>query len=75
MLIVFIGSKDINKLGGIENYTYNLCLELIKLGHTPIVYCATDNNNYINLKGIHVYNIKSIRFGFLTGAINSLRAT
>ena len=75
MLIVFIGSKDINKLGGIENYTYNLCLELIKLGHTPIVYCATDNNNYINLKGIHIYNIKSTRFGFLTGAINSLRAT
>ena len=33
MKIAFIGGRDIHKLGGIENYMYNLATELVKLGH------------------------------------------
>lgn len=39
MKIAFIGGRDIHKLGGIENYMYNLATELVKLGHEPVVYC------------------------------------
>ena len=44
MKIAFIGGRDIHKLGGIENYMYNLATELVKLGHEPVVYCESDRN-------------------------------
>ena len=39
MKIVFIGSRDIHLLGGIENYMYNLSTRLVRMGHEAVVYC------------------------------------
>lgn len=75
MKIVFIGSKDIHKLGGIENYTYCLSHELLKSGHIPIVYCFSDRQYIDYSEGFKIVNIKSVKAGFLTGSINSLIAT
>lgn len=43
MKIVFIGCKNIHKLGGIENYMLNLTRELTRLGHECIVWCESDH--------------------------------
>lgn len=54
MKIVFIGGRDIHKLGGIENYMYNLATQLVRMGHEPIVFCESDHNGEETVNGFRV---------------------
>ena len=60
MKIAFIGARDIHKLGGIEAYTYNLCTELVKMGHEPVVFCESDRDEEEIVNGFYVYHQKSL---------------
>lgn len=61
MKIAFIGGRDIHKLGGIEAYMYNLCTELVKMGHEPLVYCESDRDEVELLNGFTVIHQKSFK--------------
>lgn len=78
MKIVFIGGRDIHKIGGIENYMYNLSSHLIKEGHTPIVFCESDRNEEEDFEGIKVIYIKGPKSALLckpyVGLIATLKA-
>lgn len=74
MKLAFIGGRDIHKLGGIEAYTYNLCTELVKMGHEPIVYCESDRDGEEWVNGFHVYHQKSLDSKFKTKPYLGLRA-
>lgn len=54
MKIVFIGGRDIHKLGGIENYMFNLATQLAKLGHEAIVFCESNRNRDEHINGFRV---------------------
>ena len=75
MKIAFIGGRDIHKLGGIENYMYNLATQLVKMGHEPIVFCESDHNGEEWLNGFRVIHQKSIKNGFLCKPWLGLKAT
>lgn len=75
MKIVFIGGRDIHKIGGIENYMYNLSSHLIKEGHTPIVFCESDQNGEEIFEGIKVIYIKGPKNGLLCKPYVGLIAT
>lgn len=75
MKIAFIGGRDIHKLGGIENYMYNLATELVKLGHSPVVYCESDKNDVEFINGFKVIYQKSIGGRFLCKILLSYKAT
>ncbi len=75
MKIVFIGGRDIHILGGIENYMYNLATELVKMGHTPIVYCESDHVWKENVNGFEVRYIRGPKSNLLCKPWVSLRAT
>lgn len=74
MKIVFIGGRDIHKLGGIEAYTYNLCTELVKMGHEPLVYCESDRNAEEWVNGFHVIHQESLGSKFRTKPVLGRRA-
>ena len=75
MKIVFIGGRDIHKLGGIENYMYNLATQLVKLGHTPVVYCESDRNETEYVNGFKVIHQKSWGGRYLCKIWLSYKAT
>lgn len=75
MKIVFIGGRDIQSLGGIESYMYNLSLELIKLGHIPVVYCESNKNYEENIRGIKVIYLKGTKNNIICKPWCSLKAT
>lgn len=75
MKIVFIGGRDIHILGGIENYTLNLATELVKLGHTPVVYCESDQNGKEIVNGFEVRYVKGPKSNLVCKPYVSLRAT
>ena len=54
MKIVFIGGRDIHKLGGIENYMLNLTRELVRLGHECVVWCESDHSGVEWVNGVKV---------------------
>lgn len=58
MKIVFIGGRNIHRLGGIENYMYNLATQLVKMGHEPIVFCESDYNGEESVNGFRVIHQK-----------------
>lgn len=58
MKIVFIGGRDIRSIGGIENYMLNLASQLVKMGHSPIVFCESDKNDEITINGFKVFLVK-----------------
>jgi len=74
MRLAFIGGRDIHKLGGIEAYTYNLCTELVKMGHEPIVFCESDRDDEEIVNGFKVYHQKSLDSIFKTKPYLGLRA-
>lgn len=74
MKIAFIGGRDIHKLGGIEAYTYNLCTELVKMGHEPLVYCESDKEDEEWVNGFHVIHQKSLASKFRTKPLLGRRA-
>lgn len=74
MKIAFIGGRDIHKLGGIESYMYNLCTELVKMGHEPLVFCESDRDEIEQLNGFTVIHQKSINSRFWNKPLLGLRA-
>lgn len=75
MKIVFIGGRDIHKLGGIENYMYNLATQLVKMGHEPIVFCESDHNGEEWVNGFRVIHQKSPKSKYLCKTGLSIKAT
>ncbi len=75
MKIVFIGGRDIHKLGGIENYMYNLATQLVRLGHQPIVYCESDCSRTEFVNGFEVRYTKGPKSNLLCKPIVGLKAT
>lgn len=75
MRIAFIGGRDIRKLGGIENYMYNLATKLVGMGHEPIVYCESDHNGEEIINGFKVIYQRSIGGRYLCKILLSYRAT
>lgn len=75
MKIVFIGGRDINLLGGIENYMLNLSSQLVKMGHTPIVFCESDHNAEKYINGFRVIYLKGLKSPFLCKPYVGLKAT
>ena len=74
MKIAFIGGRDIHKLGGIEAYMYNLCTELVKMGHEPLVYCESDRNEIEELNGFTVIHQKAFKSKYWIKPILGWRA-
>lgn len=74
MKIAFIGGRDIHKLGGIEAYTYNLCTELVKMGHEPVVFCESDRDESEMVNGFLVYHQKSLPSKYKTKPYLGFRA-
>ena len=74
MKIAFIGGRDIHKLGGIEAYTYNLCTQLVKMGHEPVVFCESDREEEEWVNGFHVYHQKSLDSKYKTKPYLGLKA-
>lgn len=75
MKIAFIGGRNIHKLGGIENYMYNLASELVRLGHEPVVYCESDCNMIEWVNGFKVVHRKSVGGRFLCKIFLSYKVT
>ena len=61
MKIVFIGCRDITKIGGIENYMYNLTTHLDQKGFSCVVYCESDKQKHEFINGVEVYYWKSFK--------------
>lgn len=75
MKIVFIGGRDIHKLGGIENYMLNLATHLVKFGHEPIVFCESDHNGEELINGFKVIYMRGLRSNLLCKPWVGLKAT
>ena len=75
MKIVFIGCKDIHKLGGIESYMSNLSAELIRRGHEPVIYCESNRNSVEYEKGIKLIHYKAPKNIYLSKIWVGLKAT
>lgn len=78
MKIVFIGGRDVHRLGGIESYMYNLSGTLAGLGHHPVVYCESDRNGTVYENGIKIVYQKgplnSLMCKPLLGLVSTVRA-
>lgn len=78
MNIAFIGGRDIHKLGGIEAYMLNLCTQLVKLGHSPIVYCESERNYTEFVNGFRVVHWKAPKSVYICkiflGLVSTLHA-
>lgn len=75
MKIVFIGGRDIHKIGGIENYMYNLSSCLVSLGHVPIVFCESNKNREEYVNGFKVIYVKGPKSALICKPYVSLVAT
>ena len=75
MKIVFIGTRDLNTIGGIESFTRNLSRELVRLKVSPVVYCESDHFGKTTLSGIEVISLKSLPSRFITKPILGIIAT
>jgi glycosyltransferase involved in cell wall biosynthesis len=73
--VIFIGGRDIHKLGGIENYMYNLATHLVRMGNEPVVYCESDRNDVEYINGFKVIHQKSIKNVYLNKIVLGLKAT
>lgn len=75
MKIAFIGGRDIHKLGGIENYMYNLATELVRMGHEPIVFCESDHDGEETVNGFRVIHQKGFNSNLICKPWLGLKAT
>lgn len=75
MKIAFIGGRDLNSLGGIENYMLNLATQLVKMGHTPIVFCESDHNGSEVVNGFKVIHQKGFKSNLICKPWLGLKAT
>jgi len=44
--------------GGLSNYLFKISKELIKMGHTPLIFVVSDKNEEIFFNGIKVFRVK-----------------
>ena len=44
--------------GGLSNYLFKISKELIKMGHSPLIFVVSDKNEEIFFNGIKVYRVK-----------------
>lgn len=65
MKIVFISSRSLDNIGGIETYMKNLCPRLVKLGHEVIIYTEGIENGKSTFAGVQIISFKSVRNKFL----------
>ncbi len=75
MKIVFIGGRDVKKIGGIESYMYNLASHLVKYGHEPIVFCESDHNEEEIVNGFRVIHMTGPKSYLLRKPLVGLKAT
>ncbi len=75
MKILFIASRSIEELGGIENYMANLCPRLVKLGHEVILYTEGNNFSEHYFMGVKIISFRSIQSKFLNKILIALKAT
>lgn len=75
MKIVFIGTRDLNTIGGIESFTRNLSNELVRLKVSPVVYCESDHFGKSTLNGVEIISLKSLPSRFITKPILGIIAT
>lgn len=75
MKIAFIGGRDIHTLGGIESYTLHLATHLVRMGHTPVVYCESDRNEVEQVNGFRVIHQKSPRSKYICKFWLGIKAT
>ena len=75
MKIIFIATRSIEKIGGIETYMAKLAPKLAEKNHNIVLYCLGDSNNMKLWKNITIQQIKG-KDGKFTGKIKlGLRAT
>lgn len=75
MKIVFIGGRDIHRIGGIESYMYNLASTLAGFGHYPIVFCESDRNMVRFENGIKIIYQKGPRSNLICKPLLGFLAT
>lgn len=75
MKIVFIASRELDKIGGIETYMANLCLKLVKYGHNVILYCEGNKYDKFSLDGVKIISFKSLNNRFLNKLVIGFLAT
>ena len=75
MKIVFIGGRDVKKIGGIESYMYNLASHLVKYGHEPIVFCESDHNGEDIVNGFRVIHMTGPKSYLIRKPFVGLKAT
>lgn len=75
MKIVFIGSRDISLIGGIETYMLNLCSNLTQKGHEVILYCGGKKFKKEEILGFTVIFIKAPQGKFFNKLLIGLKST
>lgn len=75
MKIIFIGSRDIHLLGGIENYMFNLTRCLARMGHDCTVYCESDHNEVREENGVRLIYMRGPRSNLICKPWVGLKAT
>lgn len=75
MKIVFISSRALENIGGIENYMKNLCPRLASMGHEIILYTEGDKYSKKVHNGVTIITSASIKSKFFNKILISMLAT
>ncbi len=75
MKIIFIGSRDIHLLGGIENYMFNLTRCLAEMGHECTVFCESANDETRLENGVRLIYMRGPKSNLICKPWVSLKAT
>lgn len=75
MKIVFIGSRSLDSIGGVENYMKNLCPRLVQMGYEVILYVEGEKYAKSIYEGVEVVHLPSIKNKFLNKFILVLLST
>lgn len=75
MKIIFIGSRDIHLLGGIENYMFNLTRCLAEMGHECTVFCESDHDETRLENGVRLIYMRGPKSNLICKPWVSLKAT
>jgi glycosyltransferase involved in cell wall biosynthesis len=75
MKIVYITSRSLSNIGGIETYMKNLCPLLVEKGHEIILYTEGSGWGKYNFEGVDVVTVPSINSKFFNKILSSFLAT
>lgn len=62
--IVYIASRSLNNIGGIENYMKNLCPRMVKNNYKVVLYVQGDKYSKSNYYGVTVISMPSVKNKF-----------